>query len=72
MPRNAVPLSAGNWRGLVCLLLVFPVIARIRHFFSWMRGHKSANSRELWEEFNRNVQGLLEAGITVNLEVTTE
>ena len=38
--------------------------------FSWMRGQKSTNSRELWEEFNHNVQGLLEAGITVDLEVT--
>ncbi|MBA7487109.1 hypothetical protein ES707_22671 [subsurface metagenome] len=38
--------------------------------FCHMRGLNTQESRELFDEFEENVQGLIDAGITVDLEVT--
>jgi MoaA/NifB/PqqE/SkfB family radical SAM enzyme len=38
--------------------------------FCRMRGMKTQNSKDLFEEFAKNVRGLVDAGITINLEVT--
>jgi MoaA/NifB/PqqE/SkfB family radical SAM enzyme len=38
--------------------------------FCRMRGLTKTKSKELFEEFSQNVQGLIDAGITVDLEVT--